>query len=30
MSVFTKEEIEYLRSQTLSRLAIVGPDASRT
>jgi len=26
MSVFTKEEIEYLRSQTLSRLATVGPD----
>ncbi|MGH2529488.1 MAG: PPOX class F420-dependent oxidoreductase [Actinomycetota bacterium] len=26
MSVFTKEEIEYLRSQALSRLATVGPD----
>jgi len=26
MSVFTKEEIEYMRSQTLSRLATVGPD----
>lgn len=26
MSVFTKEEIEYLRSQTLSRLATVGSD----
>ena len=26
MSVFTEEEIEYLRSQTLARIATVGPD----
>ena len=28
MSVFTPAEIEYLRSQTLGRLATVGPDGS--
>src|SRR5207249_1740978 len=26
MSVFTEEEIEYLRSQALARIATVGPD----
>ncbi len=26
MSVFTEEEIEYLRSQTLARIATIGPD----
>jgi hypothetical protein len=28
MSVFTPAEIEHLRSQTLGRLATVGPDGS--